>query len=101
MFATVLARDNLPDVMSRILRIPVNDKPVSIIGLAGVPSNIVDVVVSVLCRTVFDFALWGRKANSRPILLICEEAHRYIPEEAEVNFRSARKSIGTNRQGRP
>ena len=93
MFATVLARDNLPDVMSRILRIPVHDKPVSIIGLAGVPSSIVDVVVSVLCRTVFDFAVWGRKANSRPVLLICEEAHRYIPEEAEVNFRSARKSI--------
>ena len=93
MFATVLARDTLPEVMSRILRIPVDGKPVSIIGLAGVPSNVVDVVVSVLCRTVFDFALWGRKANSRPILLICEEAHRYIPEEAEVNFRSARKSL--------
>ncbi len=93
MFSTILARDTLPDVMSRILRIPVDGKPVSIIGLAGVPSNIVDVVVSVLCRTVFDFAVWGRKSHARPVLLVCEEAHRYIPEEAEVNFRSARKSI--------
>ena len=93
MFSTVLARDTLPEVLSQLLRMPVQGKPVSIIGLAGVPSNIVDVVVSVLCRTVFDFAVWSRKTNSRPILLICEEAHRYIPEEAEVNFRSARKSL--------
>ena len=48
------------------------------IDLSGVPSEIVDVVVSMLCRAVFDFALWNTNRPSLPILLVCEEAHRYI-----------------------
>jgi len=47
-----------------------------------VPSEIVDVVVSMLCRTVFDFALWSAAGDTGdealPVLLVCEEAHRYI-----------------------
>lgn len=43
------------------------------------PSEIVDVVVSLLCRMIFDFAVWGDKERSVPILMICEEAHRYAP----------------------
>jgi DNA helicase HerA-like ATPase len=28
---------------------------------------------------VFDFAIWSRNEPQRPILLVCEEAHRYVP----------------------
>jgi DNA helicase HerA-like ATPase len=33
----------------------------------------------VLSRIVFDFAVWSRGERKRPVVLICEEAHRYIP----------------------
>ena len=33
-------------------------------------------VVAVLSRLVFDFAIWGREEKTRPVLLVCEEAHR-------------------------
>ena len=45
--------------------------------LSGVPSEIVDVVVSVLCRLIFEFVLWSDRAKALPILLVCEEAHRW------------------------
>jgi DNA helicase HerA-like ATPase len=32
---------------------------------------------------VFDFAIWSRNEPQRPILLVCEEAHRYIPNDAQ------------------
>jgi DNA helicase HerA-like ATPase len=40
----------------------------------------------------FDFAIWSRNEPQRPILLVCEEAHRYIPNSATTQGRSA--SVG-------
>lgn len=95
MFSGLLLNDNLNEIISRMLRFPVMGKPVSIVDLSGVPNDIVDVVVGVLCRVVFDFALWSRGDNSRPILVVCEEAHRYVPGAhiTDSGTDSARKGI--------
>jgi len=78
--------DSLVSLISRHLRIPDSGKPLSIIDLSGVPSDVVDVVVSVLCRTIFDFALWNPDRQKMPLLLVCEEAHRYAPKKDEAKF---------------
>jgi len=56
------------------------------------PSDITSTVVAVLSRLVFDYAIWSRNEPQRPILLVCEEAHRYIPNE-RVAKNSAVRSI--------
>jgi len=93
MFSGLMVNDSLEDIISRLLRFPVDGKPVSIIDLSGVPSDITDVVVSVLSRIVFDFAVWSRREASQPLLLVCEEAHRYIPEQRRPGQEAARKSL--------
>ncbi|GER05452.1 ATPase [Iodidimonas nitroreducens] len=94
MFSGMLINDSFPDIMARLLRMPVQGRPVSTLDLSGVPSDIVDVVVSLLCRMVFDFALWSRKGEeASPLLLVCEEAHRYVPRERNPGFDSARRVI--------
>ena len=93
MFSSFMVQDNMGQVLSSILRIPVNDKPVTIIDLSGMPSEIVDVVVSVLCRLVFEFALWTDRGKAPPILLVCEEAHRYVPRDDEDAFAPTKRSI--------
>jgi hypothetical protein len=93
MFSSLVVRDNMVDLLSRMLRIPVAGKPITIIDLSGVPSEIVDVVVSVLCRMVFDFALWSVQEKTVPVLLVCEEAHRYVPERDDQGFRPTKQSI--------
>ncbi|MCF8475343.1 MAG: DUF87 domain-containing protein [Emcibacter sp.] len=93
MFSGLLAHDNLKDVIKSLLRFPVAGKPVATIDLSGVPSEIVNVVVSMISRLVFDFAVWSKGENSRPILLVCEEAHRYVPTSENTAFNSARKAI--------
>ena len=47
----------------------------TITQLAGFPAEVVDSVVSVLCRMAFDFGMWSDSAF--PLLFVCEEAHRY------------------------
>lgn len=86
MFSTMLVEDVMPELLSRLLRIPVTGKPITIVDLSGVPSEIIDVVVSVICRMVLDFGIWGSRDKSMPVLLVCEEAHRYAPEKDEEFF---------------
>ena len=93
MFAGLAVRDTLPELLSSMLRIPVAGKPITIFDLSGVPSEIVDVVVSVLCRVIFDFGLWSERGKAVPLLFVCEEAHRYIPQDADTGFGPTRKAI--------
>lgn len=85
--------DGLTSIISQYLRIPVSNKPISIIDLSGVPSDVVDVVVSVLCRMIFDFAVWSPRPVKVPILLVCEEAHRYAPRSDEAAFQPTKKAL--------
>jgi hypothetical protein len=93
MFSRLTVQDNMGQVLSRILRIPVAGKPITIIDISGVPSEIVDVVVSVLCRLIFEFVLWSDRAKAPPILLVCEEAHRYVPRDDQAGFAPTKRSI--------
>lgn len=81
MFSGMLVADTMAGFLARIFRLPGGGKPISIIDVSGVPSEITAVVVAVLSRLVFDFAIWSRGEARRPVLLVCEEAHRYVPSE--------------------
>jgi DNA helicase HerA-like ATPase len=94
MFSSLMVRDILADILARLLRVPVAGKPITIIDLSGVPAEVTDVVVSVLCRIVFDFALWNADKQAVPVLLVCEEAHRYIPERESSGFAPTKRAIG-------
>ncbi|MEI8393830.1 MAG: DUF87 domain-containing protein [Rhodospirillaceae bacterium] len=94
MFSGLMVRDTMAEILSRVLRIPVAGKPITILDLSAVPSEIVDVVVSVMARTIFDFALWSTKVQPVPLLLVCEEAHRYAPRRDDLGFGPTKTAIG-------
>lgn len=85
MFSGMLVGDTMADFIGKIFRMPSNGKPIAIIDVSGVPSDITSTVVAVLSRMVFDFAIWGREEKPRPLLLVCEEAHRYVPSEKNAD----------------
>ena len=93
MFNGMMVADTMADFISRVFRLPGDGRPISIVDLSGVPSEITSVVVAVLSRMVFDFAIWSRNEPKRPILLVCEEAHRYIPAEHKVDGSSVGKIL--------
>ncbi len=85
MFSGMLVGDTMAEFIAKIFRMPGEGRPISIIDVSGVPSDITSTVVAVLSRLVFDFAIWGREEQTRPILLVCEEAHRYVPSEKNAD----------------
>jgi uncharacterized protein len=94
MFSGMLVADNMVGFLARIFRLPGDGKPISIIDVSGVPSDITSVVVAMLARMVFDYAIWSRNEPQRPILLVCEEAHRYVPSERDAHKSSVGKILG-------
>ncbi len=91
MFGSLTVYDGMAQVLSRIFRVPVNNKPITILELTGIPSEVVNVVVSVLCRMTFDFALWSE--GQVPVTLVCEEAHRYVPANSTLGFEPCKRAI--------
>ncbi len=91
MFGSLTVQDTMSQVLARLFRIPVNGKPIAILELGGLPSEIVNVVVSVLARLAFDFGVWS--AGRIPITFVCEEAHRYVPVDRTLGFEPTKRSI--------
>ena len=94
MFSGMLVSDSMPAFLAKLFRLPSQGRPISIVDVSGVPSEITSVVVSVLARMVFDYAIWSRTEAQRPLLLVCEEAHRYVPkDETAENGQAVRKIL--------
>ena len=93
MFKRELSSDSMKGFLGRILRMPGDGKPISVVDLSGVPTDIVAVVVALLSRIVADYAMWARSERQRPILLVCEEAHRYLPSERVATGSAVRKVL--------
>jgi DNA helicase HerA-like ATPase len=83
--------DTMAEVISHLFRLPANGRPMTIMQLAGFPAEVVDSVVSVVCRMAFDFGLWSDGVS--PLLFVCEEAHRYASADRNVGFGPTRKAI--------
>jgi hypothetical protein len=93
MFSGMLVSDSMPALLAKLFRLPSHGRPISIVDVSGVPSEITSVVVSVLARMVFDYAIWSRTEAQRPLLLVCEEAHRYVPKDEHADGQAVRKIL--------
>lgn len=92
LFPSALAlRDSLADLLKQLFRVPTGGKPLCILDLVGVPAEILNVIVAVLCRMAFDVAVSARQ--QLPMLLVCEEAHRYAPQDTNLGFEPAKRSL--------
>ena len=73
---------------------------VTIVDLSGVPFEVLSITVSLISRLIFDFCFHysklqhaQEKLNDIPVMLVCEEAHNYVPRHDSAAYRASRKSI--------
>ena len=79
--------DTLGELLVQLFRLEPAGKPMCVLQLAGLPVEVTDAVVCVLCRLAFDFGLWSEGAV--PLLVVCEEAHRFASADHAVGFGDA------------
>jgi DNA helicase HerA-like ATPase len=91
MFGNANVEDTMVEVLARLFRIPNDGRPITVIELSSVPEEILDVVVPLIARLTFDLGVWSD--GGLPVLLVCEEAHRYIPADDRKGFLPTREAL--------
>lgn len=61
------------------------EKPITILDLSGVPSGVLERLVGSILKIVYESLFWSREKSeggiARPLLIVMEEAHRYLSRE--------------------
>lgn len=91
--------DDFEEIMKQFLGY-LNKANITIIDLSGIPFEVLSITVSLVSRLIFDFCFHYSKLrheknelNDVPVMIVCEEAHNYIPQRDDAAYRSSRKSL--------
>ena len=78
------AAKDLPELLKAWLG---HDKPITILDLSGIPSGVVARLIGAILKIIYEGLFWGREKSeggiARPLLVVMEEAHRYLSKEAD------------------
>ncbi|EKO3922322.1 AAA-like domain protein [Vibrio vulnificus] len=85
-------KDPLPAIVNQFLT---QKATVQIVDLSGVPNEVAGVASAAIARIVFQLKVWQTEAERQnsPVLLVCEEAHRYVPNRGEAQYEAAQSAI--------
>ena len=86
------ASDQIYEVLDQIMD---QSRQLIVVDLSGIPNEIASTASAALVRTLFSIKIWqtDEERKNSPVLLICEEAHRYIPNSGEAQYESAQDAI--------
>jgi len=86
------ATDEFAPVLSQFVG---DGKAVRIVDLSGVPNEVAGICSAVIARTLFNLKVWqtSEERERDPVLLVCEEAHRYVPNRGEAQYEAAQEAI--------
>jgi len=86
------AGDPMTDVLAQFLG---DGVPVRIVDLSGVPNEVAGTASAAIARTLFSLKVWqtAEERAMSPVVLVCEEAHRYVPNSGEAQYGAAQGAI--------
>ncbi|MYN14985.1 DUF87 domain-containing protein [Pusillimonas sp. TS35] len=72
-----------------------NKKDIRILDISGLPNEVAGPLTGMLARLLFQYKLYQTldERKKDPILLVCEEAHRYVPDRGEAEYATAQTAI--------
>ncbi|MGF7054889.1 hypothetical protein GGC47_004093 [Bosea sp. OAE752] len=91
MFGRANMYETMAPILGQIFRVPMHGRPITAFQLGGLPGEVVNAVASVLSRLAFELAVASQGAIE--VLVLCEEAHRYVPSDPQLGFAPTRQAI--------
>lgn len=82
LFHNDLTQDYLKVVVNALLS---SEKPVKNVDLSGIPHDVAIPVIGVLTRISYGIQRLSERNNIRPLVLFCDEAHVYIPNNFQLS----------------
>lgn len=84
---------SLADMLRDFIGLGAKRSAVTILDLSSVPFDVRPTVAAQIGRLAFEFNYWNPTYREFPILLICEEAHAYVPRTGSTAFTGSRESM--------
>jgi uncharacterized protein len=85
----------LPNIISQLVGRQESNKNLRIIDISGLPNEIAGILTAIISRLIFQYKLWQSREEREldPVLFVCEEAHRYVPNFGEAQYKEAQVAI--------
>lgn len=106
LFSEKAKKTSFEDILKNLLGYNDNgeNSNISIIDLSSVPFEVLSITVSLISRLIFEYGYFYKRLrcskkpeekinNDTPILLVFEEAHKYVPNSDLVKYRASKNSI--------
>lgn len=88
---------DLPAILAQFVG-SVEGKPradIRIVDISGLPNEVAGPLTAAIARLLFQYKIWQThdERQRNPVLLVCEEAHRYVPDTGLAEYQSAQRAI--------
>jgi len=77
--------DSMAKMVSNLMDYKVKGAQIKIINFSEVPSDVLPVIVGLVARIVYEVQFWTNNEKRRPLVLVCDEAHLYLPKKEGQN----------------
>ena len=86
---------DLADVLSQFVSSRDDDRDIRIVDISGLPNEVAGPLTAAIARLLFQYKLYqsAEERKRDPILVVCEEAHRYVPNRGEAQYAAAQDGI--------
>jgi hypothetical protein len=68
---------------------------IRILDISGLPNEVAGPLTAMVARILFQYKLYQTpgERDHDPLLLVCEEAHRYVPDRGEAEYAAAQTAV--------
>ena len=89
----------LEDILKQFLGYTEKKSNITVIDLSGIPFEVLSITVSLISRIIFEYGYYYKRLLSdgidseTPLLLVYEEAHKYVPKSNLAKYRASKNAI--------
>ena len=90
---------SIEDVLKQFIGYTDNKSNITVIDLSDIPFEVLSITVSLISRILFEYGYYykrllsGEIDSETPLLLVYEEAHKYVPKSDLVKYRASKTAI--------
>lgn len=100
LFGDKAKNTTLEDTLKQLIGYSSVQSNITVLDLSGIPFEVLSITVSLISRILFEFGYYYKKTreqhdntNNIPLLLVYEEAHKYVPNSDMAKYRASKESI--------
>ncbi len=77
--------DAMAGMVKRLMDYSADKAQIKVIDFSEVPADILPVIVGLVARIIYQVQFWTDRSKRRPMALVCDEAHLYLPKKDGKN----------------